>query len=58
MYIIGLDEKLRDIQKKINKIEDDDSDFSKNKKWKKLREEQDFWYKIKKQEMEEDEQSL
>ena len=45
-------------KKKINKIEDDDSDFSKNKKWKELREEQDFWYKIKKQEMEEDERSL
>ena len=58
MYIVGLDEKLEDIQKKINKIEDDDSDFSKNKKWKELREEQDFWYKIKKQEMEEDERSL
>ena len=57
MYIVDIDEKLRDIQKKINKIEDDDSDFSKNKKWKELREEQDFWYKIKKQEME-DERSL
>ena len=54
MYIVGIDEKLEDIQKKINKIEDDDSDFSKNKKWKELREEQDFWYKIKRQEMEED----
>lgn len=57
MYIVDIDEKLRDIQKKINKIEDDDSDFSKNKKWKELREEQDFWYKIKKQEME-DERSM
>lgn len=58
MYIVDIDEKLRDIQKKIDKIEDDDSDFSKNKKWKELREEQDFWYKIKKQEMEEDERTL
>ena len=58
MYIVDIDEKLENIQKKINKIEDDDSDFSKNKKWKELREEQDFWYKIKKQEIEENERSL
>lgn len=58
MYIVDIDKKLEDIQDKINKVEDDDSDFSKNKKWKELREEQDFWYKIKKQEMEDDRRSL
>lgn len=58
MYIVDIDKKLEDIQNKINKIEDDDSDFSKNKKWKELREEQDFWYKIKKQEIEDDRRSL
>ena len=50
MYI-NVDDKLVEIQKKINKIEDDDSDFASNKKWQELRNQQDVLYELKRQEM-------
>lgn len=57
MYIEDVEDELEEIQKKINKIEDEDSDFSKNKKWKELRSRQDALYEFKRQELE-DERSL
>lgn len=53
MYL-DVNRKLDEIQKKINKIEDDDSDFSKNPKWQELRNQQDVLYEFKRQEMEND----
>lgn len=53
MYIC-VEDKLEEIQKKINKIEDEDSDFPKNEKWKELRHQQDMLYNFKRQEMEDD----
>lgn len=53
MYI-NVDEKLVEIQKKINKIEDDDSDFASNKKWQELRNQQNVLYDFKRQEMEDE----
>ena len=57
MYI-EVEQKLMELQKKINKIEDEDSDFRNNEKWKKLRQQQDALYDFKRQEMEDDERSL
>ena len=56
MYI-EVEQKLKELQGKINKIEDADSDFKNNEKWKKLRQQQDALYDFKRQEME-DERSL
>ena len=47
-----LEYKLKEIQKKINKIEDEDSDFTKNEQWKQLRSQQDNLYDLKRQELE------
>jgi hypothetical protein len=57
MYI-EVEAKLLELQKKINKIEDEKSDFKNDEKWKKLRQQQDVLYDFKRQEMEEDERSL
>lgn len=57
MYI-EVEEKLMQLQKKIDKIEDSDSDFTKNERWKKLRQQQDVLYEFKRQEMEEDERTI
>jgi hypothetical protein len=57
MYI-EVEEKLRELQRKIDKIEDQDSNFTQNEKWIKLRQQQDTLYDFKRQEMEEDERSL
>jgi hypothetical protein len=56
MYI-EVEQKLMELQKKINKIEDEDSDFRNNEKWKKLRQQQDMLYDFKRQDME-DERSM
>lgn len=56
MYI-DVKEELEKIQKKINKIEDEDSDFHKNKKWIQLRQHQDTLYDFLRQEKE-DEQCM
>lgn len=57
MYI-EVETKLNELQKKIDKIEDEDSNFTHNEKWKKFRQQQDALYDFKRQEMEEDERSL
>lgn len=57
MYI-EVEEKLIELQRKINKIEEEDSDYTQNEKWKKYRQQQDTLYDFKRQEMEEDERSL
>ena len=57
MYI-DVKEELEKIQKKINKIEDEDSDFHKNEKWIELRQKQDMFYDYLRQEMEEDERTI
>lgn len=56
MYI-EVEAKLLELQKKIDKIEDEDSNYTKNEKWIKLRQQQDMLYDFKRQEME-DERSL
>ena len=53
MYI-QVEDKLRELQRKIDKIEDADSDYTKNEKWKKLRQQQDLLYDFKRQELEDD----
>lgn len=53
MYI-QVEDKLIELQKKINKIEDEDSNYTKNEKWIKLRQQQDLLYEFKRQEMEND----
>ena len=53
MYI-QVEDKLIELQKKIDKIEDEDSDYTKNEKWIKLRQQQDLFYEFKRQEMEDD----
>ena len=53
MYI-AVEDKLIELQKKIDKIEDEDSNYTKNEKWIKLRQQQDLLYEFKRQEMEED----
>lgn len=57
MYI-QVEDKLKELQKKIDRIEDSDSDYTRNEKWIKLRQQQDVLYDFKRQEMEEDERSL
>lgn len=57
MYI-EVEYKLKELQKKIDRIEDSDSDYTRNEKWIKLRQQQDVLYEFKRQEMEEDERSL
>ena len=57
MYI-EVEEKLIELQRKINKIEEEDSDYTQNEKWKMYRQQQDTLYDFKRQEMEEDERSL
>jgi hypothetical protein len=57
MYI-EVEAKLMELQRKIDKIEDQDSNFTQNEKWKKLRQQQDTLYDFKRQEIEEDERSL
>lgn len=57
MYI-EVEQKLTELQRKINKIEDEDSDFIKNDKWKRLRQQQDALYDFLRQEKEEDEHSM
>lgn len=54
---IWVEDKLKDLQKKIDKIEDEDSNYTKNEKWKKLRQQQDVLYDFKRQEIE-DEQCM
>lgn len=54
---IWVEEKLKDLQRKIDKIEDEDSNYTQNEKWKKLRQQQDVLYDFKRQEME-DEQCM
>ncbi len=50
---------LVELQKKIDKIEDEDENYRQNKKWIKYREQQDLLYKIiKKQNEVEDERNL
>ena len=53
-----MDYKLREIQDSINKIEDEDSNFTKNKKWIELRQQQDKLYELKRQELENEERSI
>lgn len=53
-----MDYKLREIQDEINKIEDEDSSFTKNEKWIELRRQQDKLYKLKMEEMENEERGL
>lgn len=57
MYI-EVEEKLIELQRKINKIEEEDSDYTQNEKWKMYRQQQDTLYDFKRQEIEEDERSL
>ena len=57
MFIV-VEEKLKELQRKIDRIEDVDSDYIHNEKWIKLRQQQDALYDFKRQEMEEDERSL
>lgn len=60
MYIRGkymwlcVDEKLKELQKKIDYIEDTVVDYRNNKKWKLYRQQQDLLYEFKRQEMEDD----
>ena len=51
MYI-DVEYKLIELQKKIDKIEDEDSNFTQNEQWKKLRGQQDALYEFKRQELE------
>lgn len=53
MYI-QVEDKLIELQKKIDKIEDEDSNYTKNEKWIKLRQQQDMLYEFKRQEIEKD----
>lgn len=53
-----MDYKLREIQEDINKIEDEDSNFTKNEKWIALRQLQNDLYELKRQELENEERSL
>ena len=53
-----MDYKLREIQDAINKIEDEDSNFTKNEKWIELRKQQDKLYRLKRQELENEERSI
>lgn len=57
MFIV-VEEKLKELQRKIDRIEDVDSDYIHNEKWIKLRQQQDTLYDFKRQEMEEDERCL
>ena len=57
MYI-EVENELERLQKKINKIEDEDSDYTKNEKWKELRQRQDLFYNILREEKEKDERTL
>jgi hypothetical protein len=52
-----IEEELEEIQKKINKIEDEDSNYMQNEKWKILRHRQDGLYDLKRRELE-DEQCM
>lgn len=54
MYI-QVEDELKRIQKLINKIEDEDSDYTKNEKWKELRQRQDAFYNLLREEKEKDE---
>lgn len=54
MYI-QVEDELKRIQKKIDKIEDEDSDYTKNEKWKELRQRQDTLYNFLREEKEQDE---
>lgn len=49
-----VDEKLKELQKKIDYIEDTVVDYRNNKKWKLYRQQQDLLYEFKRQEMEDD----
>ena len=53
MYI-AVNDKLEEIQNQINKIEDEDSNYTQNEKWIELRHLQDSLYKFKKREMKND----
>lgn len=57
MYI-QVEDKLKELQKKIDKIEDEDSGYTTNEKWIKLRQQQDTLYDFMRQEKEEDERCL
>lgn len=57
MYI-QVEDKLKELQKKIDKIEDEDSNYTTNEKWIKLRQQQDTLYDFMRQEKEEDERCL
>ncbi len=52
MWYIDVDEKLEELQLKINKIEDKDPNYRENKKWILYRHQQDLLYEFKRQEME------
>lgn len=54
MWYIDIDEKLVELQNKINKIEDNVSDYQNDKKWKLYRKQQDLLYEFKRQEIEDD----
>lgn len=54
MWFLDVNDKLKELQSKINRIEENDSDFKNNEKWKELRRQQDLLYDYKKQEMEND----
>ena len=51
MWYIDVDEKLEELQSKINKIEDKDTNYRENKKWILYRHQQDLLYEFKRQEM-------
>lgn len=51
MWYIDVDEKLEELQSKINKIEDKDPNYRENKKWILYRHQQDLLYEFKRQEM-------
>ena len=53
-----MDYRLREIQDEINKIEDEDSNFTKNEKWIELRQQQNKLYELKRQELENEERSF
>jgi hypothetical protein len=57
MYI-QVEDELKRLQKEINKIEDKDSDYTKNEKWKELRHRQDMFYNMLREEKERDERCL
>lgn len=51
---ISVDEKLKELQKRIDYIEDTVVDYRNNKKWKLYRHQQDLLYEFKRQELEDD----